>query len=259
MKSPIVLESIAASLEDARAAARAGADRFEVCGGLAVGGLTPSLGLLRAVKRELEVSALCMIRPRECGMAYSQAEFETMLEDAQIAIEAGADGLVFGFLTPDGEIDAPRCRRFVQLAGQAAGRRVETVFHRAFDVCARPDFGLEQLIDLGVTRILTSGRAATALRGAAEIRRVIERARGRIEILPGGGIGLSDLTEVLRQTGADQIHVYLTREEIDPSASANPEVRFAAQSPGDELGHLRVDQAKMEQARKLLAGLADQP
>ncbi len=252
MKSNLLLESIATSLDDARAAAAGGAQRFELCSALALGGVTPSLGTLRTVKRELRLPVMCMIRPRECGMAYSDAEFETMLEDARIAVDAGADGLVFGFLTEEGEIDLRRCREFLRVP-QQSGRKVETVFHRAFDVAARPREALEQLIDLGVTRVLTSGRAPSALAGADQIRQTIEQARGRIEVLPGGAIDLGNLEQVVRKTGADQVHVYLTRVERDPSAAGNPEIRFGAQTPPDDLHHLRVDREKVGQAAALLS------
>lgn len=252
MKPNILLESIAASLDDARAAAAGGAQRIELCCALALGGLTPSLGALRAVKREVGLPVMCMIRPRECGMAYSKDELQTMLSDAEIALDASADGLVFGFLTEEGEIDLKRCRDLLRIAEQA-GRRVETVFHRAFDVAARPELALEQLIDLGVTRVLTSGRAPTALAGAGRIRKTIEQARGRIQILPGGGIGLADLERLMAETDADQVHVYLTRDEQDRSAAGNAEVSFGAQLPSDELHHLRVDDRKVRRAAALLA------
>ena len=161
MTNNILLEIIVASPDDARAAAAGGADRFEVCSALALGGLTPSLGAVKAIKQVTEVPAMCMVRPREGGMAYGEGEFRSMLLDAELLIEAGADGLVFGFLTSEGEVDLERCRALLAVV-EEAGRPLQTVYHRAFDVTARPEIALEQLVDLGVTRILTSGRAPTA-------------------------------------------------------------------------------------------------
>src|SRR5437763_8020566 len=120
-RRPVLLEVIVSSLDDARAAARGGADRFELCSALALGGLTPSLGLLTAIKAELPQPVLFMVRPREGGMAYTEAEFSVMARDAVLALEAGADGLVFGFLTPEGEVDVARCRGFLAPA-RAVGR-----------------------------------------------------------------------------------------------------------------------------------------
>ena len=231
--SRVLLEAIAASLDDARAAVAGGADRLELCSALALGGLTPSPGLLRLVKAEIPVPVMCMIRPREGGMAYGAGEVAVMMRDAELAIEAGADGLVFGFLTAGGRVDVPRCRAFVERA-RALAPRVDLAFHRAFDVVVDPDEAIEQLVDLGLTRILTSGRAKTALEGAAEIRRTRERARGRIEILAGGGISAADVEAVVEATGVDQVHVYVTRTMQDLSTSANPLIAFGAHIPASE-------------------------
>src|SRR4030095_5967971 len=110
----ILLETIVSSLDDARAAFRGGADRFELCSALALGGLTPSLGTLAAIKAEIPTPVMFMVRPREGGMAYTEGEFAVIERAAALALEAGADGLVFGFLTPDGAVDPARCRRFIE-------------------------------------------------------------------------------------------------------------------------------------------------
>ena len=148
-----LLEVIVSSLDDARAAAAGGADRFELCAALAVGGLTPSLGLLDAIKRELaSIPVMFMLRPREAGMAYTEADLSVMERDAALAIEHGADGLVFGVLTDRGEVNAAACSRILRIAKQRPN--TQTVFHRAFDVVADPTRALEQLIELGFTRVL---------------------------------------------------------------------------------------------------------
>lgn len=244
------LEIITASLDDARAAAAGGADRFELCSALAVGGLTPSLGTLAAIKAELPTPVMCMIRPRQGGMAYTEAEFEVMRRDAAYAVEAGADGLVFGFLTDDGEVDVVRCRQFLE--GLRADRPLHTVFHRAFDVVRDPQRALEQLIDFGITRVLTSGRAPSAMEGLAEIRRTVEQAVGRIEVLPGGGIRPHNVAEVVRATGVDQVHLYVTRTATDSSAIANPQIQFGVSVPATELEYPAVDERKVREVRQIL-------
>jgi copper homeostasis protein CutC len=204
----IVLEIIVSSFQNARAAASGGADRFELCAALAMGGLTPSLGLLDAVKREFPViRAMFMLRPREGGMAYAEAELSVMQRDAELALEHGADGLVFGVLTDRGDVDAIACKRLIEIARQRPG--VQWVFHRAFDLVNDPAAALEQIIDLGFARVLTSGRAARAIDGLNEIRRTRERAAGRIEVLPGGGITSQNVAQIVLVTGVNQVHASL--------------------------------------------------
>src|SRR5688572_20136212 len=134
---PVLLETIVTSLDDARAAAAGGADRFELCGAMPLGGLTPTLGTLAAIKSAVAVPVMCMIRPREGGMAYTEGEFAVMERDAELALEQGADGLVCGFLTPDGQVDVARCRQFLRRLDGVTPRR-QVVFHRAFDVVVDP-------------------------------------------------------------------------------------------------------------------------
>lgn len=251
----ILLETVISSLDDARAAAAGGADRFELCSALALGGLTPGLGTLERVAAEVPVPIMCMVRPREGGMAYTAGEADQMTRDAELVVGAGAAGVVFGFLDEQGRVDVARCRAFLARV-RAVAPAAQAVFHRAFDVTADPDTALEQLVDLGVTRVLTSGRARSALEGAREIRRTIERARGRIEVLPGGGISAADVAEVVRATGADQVHVYVTREVHDLSAATNPVIRFGAHVPATETEHRVVDAEGVARITRLLADAA---
>jgi copper homeostasis protein len=251
MIGEILLEVIISSLDDARAAAAGGADRFELCSALALGGLTPSLGTLAAIKAEIKLPVMFMVRPREGGMAYTEGEFAVMEHDADLALEAGADGLVCGFLTPESEVDIARCRRFI--AGRA-GRGRQIVFHRAYDVVADPHAALEQLINLGFTRVLTSGRAASALDGLAEIRRTVEQAAGRIEVLPGAGIRAADVRRVVAETGVDQVHLYVAEPVIDRSVQANPAIRFGAFVPSEETQYRMVTSAAVRAVREALDG-----
>jgi len=241
----ILLEVIVASLDDARAASAGGADRFELCSALALGGLTPSLGTLAAIKEELSPPVMYMVRPREGGMAYTENEARVMERDAELALQAGADGIVFGFLTHQGQVDVARCRRVLKLL--PPGR--QSVFHRAFDVVADPERALEQLIELGFTRVLTSGRAATVTRGLDQIVRTIEQAAGRIEVLPGGGITIDNVRDVVAATGVRQVHLALMAPAPDLSAHSNPAVYFGASLPLSELEYAAVDAALVARAR----------
>jgi copper homeostasis protein len=183
-------------------------------------------------------------------MAYSEGELTVMLRDAALALEAGAGGLVVGILTPEGAVEVRRCRRFMDTL--QVSRRVDCVFHRAFDVTLDPRQALEQLIDLGITRVLTSGRAARAPDGTAEIRRAIEQAAGRIQVLPGGGIRADTVRQLVAATGADQVHLSVTAPARDVSAAANPEVRFGVDPPPTELEFRAVEEAAVRRVRTLL-------
>lgn len=249
MPQRILLETIVSSLDDARAAAAGGADRFELCSALAVGGLTPSLGLLQAIEAEIALPVMFMVRPREGGMAYTAGEYAVMQRDADLALEAGADGLVFGFLSPEGEVDRERTRWFVDRAGNR-----ESVFHRAFDVAADAARALECLVELGVTRVLTSGRAARAVEGLHEIRRTVERAAGRIQVLPGGGIRAETVAEVVARTGVEQVHLSITATAVDRSAAGNPRVRFGVDVPPTETEYRAVDESGVRRVRAILDG-----
>lgn len=219
----VLLEVCCGSVDDVIQAHRAGADRVELNCDLFHGGLTPSLGALTVAKRETGMKIMAMVRPREGGFCYTPVEFDTAVEDSKLLLSHGADGLVFGFLREDGTLDMERTRILVELA-QEAGR--ECVFHRAIDVA--PDWwaALDGLMDLGVTRVLTSGQQATAPLGADTIREMIQYAAGRIEILPGGGIKAGNMDQVIAQTGCTQIHLTGHRDGVDLSAANDRAIHF---------------------------------
>jgi copper homeostasis protein len=217
----VLLEVAIASVADALAAQQGGADRLELNVALALGGLTPSLGTLLEVKAAVSLPVLVLVRPRPGGFAYAEAEFKVMQRDVDLALQHGADGIVFGILTSDGAVDLHRCRRLVQ---QVADRAA--VFHRAFDVTPDPCAALEQLIDLGFRRVMTSGQEESAYHGAPRIAELIDRAAGRIEVLPAGGITRFTIADVLARTGCDQVHASLRSRREDPSVAARPQVCF---------------------------------
>lgn len=225
------LEVCIASLDDAIVAAHSGADRLELNCALALGGLTPSLGLMRRVRQAVAIPVISMVRPRAGGFCYDHADLAVMLEDAATLIAAGADGLAFGFLHADGTIDVERCRAMMEVIGPR-----QAVFHRAFDVTPDPFAAMEALIDLGVTRIMTSGQQPTAEAGTKLIKDLIERAAGRIEILPAGAIRPHNVAALIAATKCDQVHASLRSLREDRSTQANPAVRFSVEH------NLREDQ-----------------
>ena len=234
----MLLEICTASVDDCIAAQEGGAHRVELNAALALGGLTPSLGTLIEARAALAIPIIVMIRPRPGGFAYSPHDFAAMQRDVDLALEHGADGIAFGILTEDGGLDVPRCR---QLIAQAGGR--ETVFHRAFDVTPDPADTLERLMDLGVTRVLTSGQEASAYNGSDAIARYVQQAAGRIEILPGGGINRFTLADVLARTGCTQVHASLTTTRADASTQARPHITFGGsfRAPEDRFSTTDAD------------------
>jgi copper homeostasis protein len=199
----VLVEVCVGSFADVEAARDGGADRLELCSALELGGLTPSLGLVESALATADgLPVITMVRPRAGGFCYDSRELAVMARDVESLLDRGAAGIAFGVLTSDGRIDLPRCRELVGLAGNA-----QTVFHRAFDLVAEQDPALEQLIDLGVTRVLTSGGCSTAMEGAGAIRRLVERAAGRIEILAGGGIRAEHAADLITAAGCRELHI----------------------------------------------------
>jgi copper homeostasis protein len=183
---------------------------------------------------------MVMIRPRESGFHYDNGDFATMCRDAETALDLGADGIVFGVLHADGAVDDARCRTLIQLA---AGR--QTVFHRAFDLVADPPAALEQLIALGVTRVLMSGQLPTAIQGAELIRRLREQASGRIEILPAGGLDEHNVAEFTRRTGCDQVHMGLSTLRADPTVPPETAIRFVSKEVNSERFYRTLDPERL--------------
>jgi copper homeostasis protein len=229
-KTRILLEVPVTSVEDALAAREGGADRLELCAVLEHGGLTPSAGLILAVKDRVPMPLIVMARPRPAGFCYSPAEWDVLYRDAALALDAGADGVAFGALTEHGEIDEDRVASILRLAGPQ-----EAVFHRAFDLTPSPETALDRLIALGVSRVMTSGQEASAVEGAARLRALAQRARGRIEVLPAAGIHPDNVRDLVARTGCVQVHASLRTQHADPSSRGRPHVRFGSADDGE--GH----------------------
>ena len=207
---PYTLEVCVDSTASALAAKRGGADRLELCTDLVIGGTTPSLALLRQVKAETGLPVRALLRPRFGDFCYDHYELAQMEQSAAELVEAGADGIVTGVLTPDGVLDVDALRPIyaaVRRAAAAAGRPVACTLHRAFDVCKDPFAALESAIRLGCKTILTSGQKNTAVEGAQLLQELVKAADGDVDILVGSGVKASVIEQLAPQTGATSFHM----------------------------------------------------
>ena len=196
-----MLEVCVDTIQGARIAAEAGADRIELCSALELGGVTPSGPFVSAVRRLIDLPLIVLIRSRPGGFFYRDEDCEVMVEEARMAIELGADGVAIGGLTLSLGVDLT----FLSSVANALPK-CQLVMHRAFDSVCDPEVALESLVTLGFTRILTSGGGELAIEGIAELRRLSQQALGRIEILPAGDIAPSNAAVILNETGVNQLH-----------------------------------------------------
>ena len=204
------IEICANSLQSAFNAQIGGANRIELCDNLLEGGTTPSAGVLQSVKKHLNIECFVLIRPRGGDFCYNKWEFEAMLADIRMAKKLGADGIVSGILDNENKLDLQRTIDLIE-----ESRPLPFTFHRAFDVVQEPLMVLEELINIGAARILTSGQANTAIEGKDFINQLIESADQRIEILAGGGICSNNVMELLKDTNLQEIHLSAKRVRFE--------------------------------------------
>jgi len=195
------LEVIGFTIESCLLAQEAGAHRIELCDNPGEGGTTPSYGFIKAAREKLTIELYPIIRPRGGDFLYSEAEFTIMKDDITVCKNLGCDGVVIGILNANGTVDKQRCRELVQLAYPMG-----VTFHRAFDRVADAKESLEDIIEIGCERILTSGLTPTALDGSDLIAQLIQQAAGRIIIMPGSGIRSENIQQVAQKTGAVEFH-----------------------------------------------------
>ena len=196
----MLLEVCANSYQSAKNACDAGLQRIELCQELSVGGVTPSYGLLKQVIENLDIQVFVLIRPRSGNFVYSDLEFEIMKKDIQISKDLGCSGIVSGVLNSDKSIDIKRTKELIELS-----KPLSFTFHRALDEVANPKEALEQLINLGVERVLTSGQKPSAEEGLSLLKKLNEIANGKITILAGGGINAQNAVK-FKEAGLKEIH-----------------------------------------------------
>lgn len=195
------LEICCFNLESAIIAADAGADRVELCADPASGGTTPGIGMIKTVRRKIGIDLWPIVRIRGGDFLFSDEEFDVMLHEVDACRNAGCEGVVIGMLTPDGRVDKIHSGRLVEKAYPMG-----VCFHRAFDWTRNPFESLEDIIDIGCERILTSGQQPTAMLGATLIRDLVLQSAGRIQIMPGSGVRAANISDLKRETGASAFH-----------------------------------------------------
>ncbi|AHG88917.1 Copper homeostasis protein cutC [Gemmatirosa kalamazoonensis] len=239
---PVVVEACIDSVASAVAAERGGAARVELCDALHDAGTTPSAGMIAAVKERVRVPVFVIVRPRGGGFVYSAEELDVMRRDVIAARRLGADGVVIGALRPDGTVDDAATRALVD-----AAEGLPVTFHRAFDLVADRDAALDALVACGVSRVLTSGGAPSAIEGADAIAALVRRAADRLTVLAGGGIREAHVAELVRRTGVREVHVRGSRLTRTEMTSANGAIRLRKPLPDDEGAWEETDEARIRE------------
>lgn len=241
------LEICCYTAESALSAAQAGAHRIELCDNVAEGGTTPSWATIKQVVKQLQIPVNVIVRPRGGDFLYSDADYHIIKEDiAQIKL-LGANGVVIGFLTPEGEIDLQRTAEIIAIASP-----LEVTFHRAFDMCRDPFVALNQLKELGVTRILTSGGFANVEKGSHVIAQLVQHANNDIIIMPGSGINDKNLRSLINITEANEYHSSAKMFVKGGMLFKNREVSMSGNDVSDESRHISVDTPQIKRMLGIL-------
>lgn len=241
-----LLEICCYSMECARTAQLQGADRIELCSAPKEGGLTPSLGVLRAVRQHVSIPVNPIIRPRGGDFCYTDGEFSAMLDDIAMVRDLGFSGLVTGILNVDGNVDMPRMEKIMVAAGP-----LNVTFHRAFDMCANPLNALNKLSDLGVARVLTSGQKSDAAQGLTKIMELIAQVDAPI-IMAGAGVRAANLSLFLN-AGVQEVHSSAGVWLASPMRYRNSGLSMSSDTQADEYSRYAVDGAAVAEMKAIIA------
>ena len=234
------LEVIGFDLASCLIAETHGANRIELCANPHEGGTTPSYGMIRVARQNTSIQLFPIIRPRGGDFLFSELEFQSMIADIQQCEQLGCDGVVTGMLTEDGFVDVDRCAELIQHAGA-----MQVTFHRAFDRVKDPMQSLEEIIDLGCMRILTSGLRPDIDLGREMLRTLVDAAGDRITIMPGSGVRSNNVLELARFTGATAFH--------SSARSSHPTtMKYINSSMDDDLASVSIDAEEVSELRRLL-------
>lgn len=236
------IEICCGTYEDAMIAAKGGADRVELTSAIYLGGLTPTISTLRLIKENTNLKVASMVRPRGAGFFYNEEEFTCMYEEAKDLLENATDAIVFGFLNSDFTINSFYTEKLVELSHKY---NKEAVFHKAFDVTSHDIKALQTLIDLGVDRVLTSGGSSSAIEGKEILKELISYAKGKIEILAGGGVTADNVSELIKYTGVKQIHSSCRDwRKDDTTSNGNISYDYASPNHKDMYEVVSLDKVK---------------
>ncbi|MGC3946329.1 MAG: copper homeostasis protein CutC [Chryseolinea sp.] len=242
MKAEVVVYNIASAL----AADAGGADRIELCDNPGEGGTTPSAGVVEVVRQHVNLDVFAMLRPRGGDFCYSSYEFHAMKRDLSQFQKLSIDGVVFGILLPDGTIDKKRCAELIQKA-----KPLKVTCHRAFDMTRDPFEALEDCIEVGFDRILTSGLKPQAIDGVDLLRELVARAAGRIVIMPGSGVNENTVTDIVSKSGAQEIHFSAMANEPSKMIYKNPAIAGMGSDEGSEYLLRTVDPSRVKKIKSL--------
>lgn len=242
----MTVEVVVFNIESALKAQEGGADRLELCDNPGAGGTTPSAGCIEVVRQAINIDLFVMIRPRGGDFHYSRYEFHAMKRDIIQAQKLSVDGLVFGLLTPEGRIDKVRCRELIQLC-----RPLKVTCHRAFDMARDPFEAVEDCIDVGFDRILTSGRHPQAIQGVEVLAKLVERAGDRIKIMAGSGVNPQNVETIVLQTGVKEVHTSAMTERESLMTYRNEDIAGMGAQEGSEFKVRTVDPELVRKVRAL--------
>lgn len=253
MKTVYQFEVCSNSVESCLAAQTGGADRVELCAGIPEGGTTPSYGEIALARKVLTHTRLhVIIRPRGGDFLYSPLEQQVMLEDIKTARLLGADGVVFGCLTVDGDVDIPLMKKLIK-----ASRGMSVTFHRAFDVCRCPLKAIEDIIGLGCSHILTSGQQPTAEAGIPLLKELQQAANGRIALMAGCGVNETNIARIARETGIQEFH-FSAREPVNsPMRYHNKQVSMGGTVKVEEYSRLLTTETRVRNTIQALYPLSE--
>lgn len=241
----MICEIVVYNIESAMKAQEGGADRIELCDNPDEGGTTPSMGTVEVVRQNLTTDVFVMLRPRGGDFCYSSYEFHAMKRDLSQFQRLSVDGFVFGILKPDGTLDKARCRELIIKANP-----LKCTCHRAFDMTRDPFEALEDCIEVGFTRILTSGRMPSAPQGAPLIRQLIEKAAGRIAIMPGAGINERTVQQLVTETRCNEIHFSATGKRDSQMKYHNKDIATMGEQGDGEYQVRTVDPERVRAIRE---------
>ena len=243
----ICIEHVASAV----AAQQGGAHRLELCSDLLQGGLTPSLGFVEQVHELVDLDLMVMIRPRPGDFLYSNDEFEVMKRDIVHVGRLGVQGVVFGLLKSDGQINRKQTAELIQ-----AARPMQVTVHRAFDFARDPFEALDLLLELGVERVLTSGQGKTAVAGLDLLRQLQARAGDALTILPAGGINAQNGKRILTEAALRELHIGSgVKEQVFSQMAGRPSgVQVGGANAPEESSWVQVS---VERVRELVTAVAD--